>query len=204
MFVFLILLTSVASAQYGIKGFVNDYADVLTQEQELEIKNILEEMYDSGVAEYAIVTIPSLEGKDITGFAYELAEGNLGDEKKNNGMLLLIAVEDRRYRFEIGRGLEPVIPDIIAGRIGREYIVPNFKEENYYLGIKEASLAVRAVLFENVESEYYVDEEEFDIVTILPILIMMVIFLIMMIFAIKQSMKDFKEIEKAKGKDKSD
>jgi len=204
MFVFLILLTSVASAQYGIEGFVNDYADVLTQEQELEIKNILEEMYDSGVAEYAIVTIPSLEGKDITGFAYELAEGNLGDEKKNNGMLLLIAVEDRRYRFEIGRGLEPVIPDIIAGRIGREYIVPNFKEENYYLGIKEASLAVRAVLFENVESEYYVDEEEFDIVTILPILIMMVIFLIMMIFAIKQSMKDFKEIEKAKGKDKSD
>ncbi|MBN2368031.1 TPM domain-containing protein [Candidatus Woesearchaeota archaeon] len=161
LLLFLILLMPVCfSQEVKITGFINDYANILSSQDKAEIEPILKEIYDSGKAEYAVVTIDSLDGRDIEGYSYELAEGNLGDTEKNNGLLLLVAVQDRQYRFEVGRGLEPELPDIIAGRIGRDYLVPNFREGDYAKGIKEASMAVKDVLLGNTESEYYVDKEE--------------------------------------------
>ncbi len=192
IFLFLLLIP-LSLAQYEIKGYVNDYANVLTPFEENEISSILKEIHDSGVAEYAVVTVPSLEGQDIEGFSYNIAEGNLGDTEKNNGLLLLVAIEDRQYRLEVGRGLEPVIPDIIAGRIGRTYLVPHFREENYAQGIKEASLAVRDVLFEDYEGEYYPKEEKFDITPFIPFIIFWTIFIIIMITSMRQSYKKYKK-----------
>lgn len=155
IFLLLALLLCVSSNAQEIKGFVNDYANVLSPEQEAELEGILNSLYEAKLAEYAVVTINSLEGRDIEGYAYELAEGNLGEEGKNNGLLLLVAVDDRKYRFEVGRGLEPVLPDITAGRIGRQYLVPNFRNEDYGLGVIEASKAVKAIIAEDTNSTYY-------------------------------------------------
>jgi len=151
--VFLLITPIVFSEE--IKTYVNDYANILNQEQENEIASIAKQIKDSGEAEYAVVIINSLEGQSIEAYSLELAQGNLGDTEKNNGLLLLVALEDRKYRFEVGRGLEAILNDAKVGRIGRNYLVPNFQDENYANGILEASLAVRSILLGDVESEYY-------------------------------------------------
>lgn len=152
-----LLLTAFVTAQ-EIKGFVNDYAGVLSADEKAQIENIAKGLYDKGATEYAVVIVDSLEGRDIEGYAFELAEGRLGSEEKNNGLLLLVTVQDRRYRFEVGRGLEPEIPDIIAGRIGRDYLAPNFREEKYGKGIIEASKAIEARLQQDTNSSFYLSE----------------------------------------------
>ncbi len=149
------------SSDYKITYFVNDYAGIIDDSTELELEGILKDIYDSGVAEYAIVTVPSLEGRSIEEYSLSLAQGNLGDSVKNNGLLLFIAVEDRKYRFEVGRGLEGDLNDAKVGRIARAFIVPSFKVENYNQGILDASYAVAAELSDNVSSPYYVKEESF-------------------------------------------
>ncbi|MEM4755563.1 MAG: TPM domain-containing protein [Candidatus Woesearchaeota archaeon] len=134
------------SQQIAITGFVNDYANALTPEQEAALTALLAKSYDANLAQIAVVIIPSLEGKDITHYALELAQGNLGDSQKNNGLLLLIALEERAYRFEVGRGLEPIFNDAKVGRIGRQLLVPAFRQGKYYQGIEQAILALNAEL----------------------------------------------------------
>lgn len=141
----LTVLLTVSIHAYEIQSLVSDYADILGVEKG-EIESRLAAMKEAGVAEFAVVTVPSLEGRDVEGYAFELAEGVLGDEEKNNGLLLLIAVEDRKWRFEVGRGLEPVLPDIVVGRIGREYLTPHFREGNYGKGVLEGVKIVEQLL----------------------------------------------------------
>jgi len=157
-----IALPSVIPADIKIKGFVNDYADIISPADEQELNSILGQIYNSGEAQYAIVTVNSLEGKDIESYSLNLAQGKLGDKEKNNGLLLLVAIDDRQYRFEVGRGIEYILNDAKVGRIGRNYIVPNFQAGDYSKGIVEASLAVRSILLGENESDYYVSGKEID------------------------------------------
>lgn len=183
LFLFLILFVSVYA--YEINYFINDYSGVLTQTEIDEIQPILKEIYDSGQAEYAVVIIDSLEGQDIDSFSYNLAEGNLGDSQKDNGLLLLIAMKEQQYKFEVGRGLEPTLPDILVGRIGREHLEPNFKVGDYAKGIIDASIVIQEIFFGNApeildESNIQVTDEQFMrfiIFTIIFILIVILLFI---------------------------
>jgi len=118
--------------------FIKDYVGVLTESQKQLISRQLKEIYDSGKAEAAVVIINSLEGLPIEKFAIDVAQGKLGDATRNNGLLLLISIDDRKYRFEVGRGLEPIFNDAKVGRIGRTYLQPNFWEGDYFKGIYAA------------------------------------------------------------------
>ena len=174
-------------------NFVNDYAKILSAEQQAAISAELDQMYKSGLAEFSIVTINSLEGKDIESFSYQVAEGKLGDNEKNNGLLLLISIEDRKYRFEVGRGLEPVLNDAKIGRIGREYIVPNFRNGNYYEGVYSAVRSVKSVIMNQTESEYYLQETVASTPSKLyPFAILFLIFLVFIIIGISSSKKNSK------------
>jgi uncharacterized protein len=178
--IIMILCVPMAYPQgYRITSFINDHSNLLTPQDKLIIEPILKDIYDKGLAEYSIVIVNSTDGEDIEGFSYKIAEGNLGDKQTNNGLLLLIAVNDRDYRFEVGRGLEPALPDIIMSRIGRNYIEPNFKDGNYAKGIEEASYAIRDRLFNNTDSQYYKSTGQPEGVNA-----SMVIFIILVIFAI--------------------
>ena len=154
----IMLLTAAAYSAVEIKGFVNDYANVISPDYELKIGQSMKRLYDSKTAEFAVVTVDSLEGQDIESYALNLAQGKLGDKEKNNGLLLLVSVGDRKYRFEVGRGIEPILNDAKIGRIGRNYLVDNLGGGEYGRGIYEASLAVNSVLLGETDSEYYVDE----------------------------------------------
>jgi len=155
--IFVILLISiplVLSQKVEITGYVNDYANVIPDETVLNA--ILQQIHNSGIAEYSIVTVNSLEGRDIESYSLNLAQGVLGDKEKNNGLLLVVAIEDKKYRFEVGRGLEATLNDAKVGRIGRTYLQDNFRAGDYAKGITEASLAVKSILLGEEDSAYYV------------------------------------------------
>ncbi|MFH2021431.1 MAG: TPM domain-containing protein [archaeon] len=180
---FFLCIIFLTAATPEAKYFLNDYTGAVNSEDATQIESILKEIYDSGTAEYAIVIVDSLNGSDIEGYSYKLAEGNLGDASKNNGLLLLVALQDRQYRFEVGRGIEDVLPDIIMARIGRKYIEPNFKAGDYGIGIIEASTAVRDILANNTESRYYEDPRPDGLATGITIFIILVIIAILIIVA---------------------
>ncbi|MBI3032115.1 TPM domain-containing protein [Candidatus Woesearchaeota archaeon] len=137
-----VLVIAESPSQTLIKQYVNDYGNILTPEQEQNITVILEKLQTQDKAEIAIVTINTLDSNDIKDYAFKLANNVLGYKEKNNGLLLLIVVKDKKYRFEVGRGLEPYLPDLQMKIIGDDYLVPQFKQGNYYQGIYDSVVAI--------------------------------------------------------------
>jgi uncharacterized protein len=110
------------------RGFVNDYAHVISPSEELQLDSIISELRQKTGAEMAVVTIQSLEGGNIDDFTNRLFERwGIGQKGKDNGLMFLCAMKERKMRIEVGYGLEGVIPDSKAGRIRREIITPYFK-----------------------------------------------------------------------------
>lgn len=145
LFAMVLALSASASALVPIDGFVNDQADIFTADEEAALSAQAQAMFDAGRVQYAIVTVPSLEGLPPSEYAYQIAEGNLGHSEADNGLLLLIAPNERQYRFEVGRGLEGTLNDAKIGRVGREYLVPAFQAEQYGAGVLAASQAIDAL-----------------------------------------------------------
>lgn len=117
--------------------YVNDYANVLsrdTQEYILE-KSVF--LANKTKAQIVVVTVNNLEGRDIESYATELfRKFGIGDKDENNGLLLLLALEERQFRVEVGYGLEGILPDGLTGRYQDEYIIPYLKEDKWDEGIK--------------------------------------------------------------------
>ncbi len=115
------------------EGLVNDYAQVLSDEVENSLETRLQdEASKENGAELAVVTLPSLDGEEIESVALAYFDTwKIGKAKQDNGVLLLIAISDREIRIQTGYGVEPIIPDGVAGRIIRNDIVPYLKEEQY-------------------------------------------------------------------------
>jgi uncharacterized protein len=92
-----------------------------------------------------IAIFPSLEGESLEDFSIRLAERwRIGDKKLDNGVILLVFVQERRIRLEVGYGLEPVLPDAVASQIIREQIGPRFREGRWADGLLAAVEAVFA------------------------------------------------------------
>lgn len=119
-------------------GLVNDFANVLSDdtEQSLEEKLATEASRAEGV-ELAVITLPSLEGEVIESVALQYFDNwQVGKKGLDNGVILLLAIEDREIRIQTGYGLEGVLPDGLTGRIIRQDIVPHLKEGNYDLAVE--------------------------------------------------------------------
>lgn len=113
-------------------GYVNDFAGILSEPVRAELNTILTQYAASTTNEISVVTVRSLDGDYIENYAEELfQEWGIGSSKNNNGVLVLLASEDRQLRIEVGYGLEGAIPDSIADRIIRDDMVPALKDGNY-------------------------------------------------------------------------
>ncbi len=122
-------------------GFVNDFASILDVSTESDLYNMINTLENDTSAEIAVVTIESLQGITIEEYAVELFEKwGIGKEEKDNGLLFLVAVEEREVRIEVGYGLEGVITDLEAGNIINDIMVPNFKNGDFGKGIYDAVL----------------------------------------------------------------
>ncbi|MFZ4631770.1 MAG: TPM domain-containing protein [Patescibacteria group bacterium] len=117
-------------------GFVNDYAGMLSSAQVSELNNKLIQFSKDTSNEISVVTINTLEGDTIENYAVKLfADWKIGKDKKDNGVLLLISLSDRKMRIEVGYGLEGALPDATAYEIVTNTLKPAFQNSNYYEGI---------------------------------------------------------------------
>ena len=94
-----------------------------------------------------ILLVPSLEGRDIEGYSIEVARAwGIGEADKDNGVLLVIAKNDRKLRLEVGNGLEGDITDLESGHIIRDVISPKFKSGDYYGGLSDGITRIEAAV----------------------------------------------------------
>ena len=125
------------------RNYVVDLAGVIRDDVERKMNNYLRELQQKTTAQMVVLTVQSLDGESIDGFSIRIAEKwKLGQKGKDNGVLFSVAVKDRKYRFEIGYGLEGILPDSLVGSIGRQYVVPYFRKGDYSTGIYAATVVV--------------------------------------------------------------
>lgn len=125
------------------KGRVSDFAGQFSPAELATLENFLQELERKTTAEIAVVTVKNLDGGDIEDYATRLFEQwGVGKKGKDNGALLIAAIEDRKVRIEVGYGLEGAIPDARAGRILDESVIPFFKNGQYGAGLTEGARAL--------------------------------------------------------------
>lgn len=120
---------------------VIDQANVLTATEKQQLSQRILNLYNAGKGQIGVVIVPTTGQEDIFSYSMRVAEAwGLGSAKRDNGLLMTIAINDRRIQILTGYGLEGVIPDIVASRIINDKITPDFKQAQYAQGI-EAGLA---------------------------------------------------------------
>jgi uncharacterized protein len=136
---------------------VNDFANILTSEQEHALEQKLVAYDDSTSTQIAVVTIETLQDYPIEDVALQiLRQWGVGGKEKDNGAVILVALKDRKIRIETGYGLEGAVPDITARQIIENDIAPNFRNENYYRAFDEATTSImKAVAGEYQAPEGY-------------------------------------------------
>ncbi len=128
-------------------GYVNDFAGLLSSGAHTQLETRLGQLEQDTTAEVAVVTINTLEGSPIEYYANELFnEWGIGQKGEDNGILFLVALEERETRIEVGYGLESIITDGRAGRILDQYVIPSFKNGNYEEGIITGVVAIESYI----------------------------------------------------------
>jgi uncharacterized protein len=120
-------------------GYVTDLAGVIREETKARLEALCTELEQKTGAQMAIVTVHSLDGESVETYAVDLYKQlGVGGKKDNRGVMLLVAPNERKYRIEVGYGLEPVINDARAGDAGRA-MVPYLRQGNYNNAIETAA-----------------------------------------------------------------
>lgn len=142
-FAFLFSVFSLCTAQESyerLTEIVTDNANIFTEPQLEGLRTKLYQFESESTNQLVILTIEELGNETIEQYALEVFNQNkLGQEGKDNGILILFSKMDREVRIEVGYGLEPYITDAVASRIIRNTMIPNFKDENYFDGIDFAT-----------------------------------------------------------------
>ena len=132
----LLLVTLASAISYPkLTGRVVDDAKIFSKSDERKLESILVGLESSSDIQAVVVTVKSLQGYDVADYTIKLAEQwKIGSKKKDNGLILLIAPNERKVRLEVGYGLEPTLTDGVNGYIIRNDILPNFRGANYFQG----------------------------------------------------------------------
>lgn len=137
--------------------YINDYANILSSETEEYILQRSLALHAADGTQIVVVTVPNLEGMSLEKYAYDLFNSfGIGDKEKDNGLLLLLALEERQFRVEVGDGLGGILPDGKTGRFQDNYIIPYLREDKWDEGIKNGYDAFYAEIVEqnNLDVDY--------------------------------------------------
>ena len=138
-----------------LKGYVNDYADMISSTTENEIESKLKSLEETDSTQIVFLTIPSLEGEALEEYSIKVAETwKIGQKNKDNGAIFLVSKNDRKMRIEVGYGLEGVITDLLAGRIIDNVAAPYFRNGEMDKGF----IAVADALIGSSKGEYTADK----------------------------------------------
>lgn len=164
-----------------LKMWATDLTETLSQTELSSLNTKLKVYEDTTSNQIVVLMIPTLDGYPIEMLSEEIAtKTKIGTEKNDNGILLLIAKDDRQLRIEVGYGLEGAVPDAISNSIIRNEITPGFKKDDYYSGINNGINA----LIKAIGGEYKADNANGDDGGF-PFIIFIIIFIIIWLFASK-------------------
>ena len=147
----LLCLPSVAPSQ-EVKipsplGYVNDYASVIDPDTRTQLTKLLKEVEQKTTAEIAILTVETTRPLEVFQYSIKVFDRwKIGKKGKDNGVLFLVAVKDRRMWITVGYGLEGILPDGKVGEIRDRIVIPYFRQGNYSKGIFEGTQAIARVL----------------------------------------------------------
>lgn len=128
-----------------------DQTNTLTADQKNQLSTVIATERAASGNQIAVLIVPSLKGEPIESYSIKVArEWGIGENERNNGVLLLVALQDRQLRIEVGYGLEGALPDAQAARIIRDDITPHFRQDRYYEGIAAGVDAIIA----SIHNEY--------------------------------------------------
>jgi len=118
-------------------NYVVDLAGIMDEGVEARTNTLLRELEERTTAQVVVLTLPTLDGEALDAFSIDLAHNRwkLGQQGKDNGVLLTLAMQERKYRVEVGYGLEAVLPDSLVGTLGRQVLVPAFRAGDFGGGI---------------------------------------------------------------------
>ncbi|MDQ1355378.1 MAG: uncharacterized protein QG657_5688 [Acidobacteriota bacterium] len=135
-----------------LKGRVNDYAGVLNSSQKEQLETLLQDVENKTSSQVVLLTINSLEGEALEDFSIRVVENwKIGQKEFSNGVLVLLALAEKKIRIEVGYGLESIITDMKSGYIIREIILPYFKKGDYYNGLNQGLTAVTGLISRDFE-----------------------------------------------------
>lgn len=145
--------------------YVQDQAGVLSKNTKAAINAYSTALQKKTKAQIVVLTVPTLQGQSLEDYSLTvLRSWGIGDKEKNNGVLLLVAVKDRKSRIEVGYGLEGALPDGLTGRIQDQYMLPYFRNNDYDKGILNAYSA----LLQTVLKEYNLTTKDLDVQGVQP------------------------------------
>lgn len=125
-------------------GYVSDYGHILSETETKELRSIIKEFGDNTTNEIFIITIGSIAPyTDIHKFATDLANNwGVGKVKKDNGLVIVVSKEIKKIAISTGKGTEKIVTDKICKNILKTIVVPKFKEEQYFIGLKKGLIEI--------------------------------------------------------------
>lgn len=174
----------------ALTGRVVDQADLLDPAAEQALTQKLAALEASSSDQLVVVTVPSLQDREIEEYGYQLGRAwGIGQKEGDNGALLIIAPNERRVRIEVGYGLEPILTDAFSSMVIRDQILPAFREGDYQAGIVRGVDALIAQLeLDPAEAQARAaaaqKDQEGGAEHVLPLVILGVIFVIFLLAAV--------------------
>jgi uncharacterized protein len=167
-FILLFLLTagslypaSAADLPTRPQGYVNDFAGIIHSHDEQLIEHYTKELEAKTTAQVAVVTVKTVYPDTLQDYAVRVFDSwKIGQQGKDNGVLIIVAVNDREARITTGYGLEGVLPDIVCNKIVRDLMIPKFKQGDFSEGIKESTVAVISMIAKDAGVSITGREEE--------------------------------------------
>jgi uncharacterized protein len=140
----------------ALKDPVNDYAGMITADVQSQINQAFRNIKDAGGSQIVVLTVKNLNGSTIEQASIQIVDAwKLGDKQKDNGVLLLIASEERQMRIEVGQGLEGDLTDAYAKRIIEEAMVPLFKAGNVSEGVLVGAYQIAKITNPSLDVDSY-------------------------------------------------
>jgi uncharacterized protein len=149
-----------------LTGRVVDDAHLLSPEQVAQLTRLSQEVQQASSRQFYVVTIPDLQGYDIADYGYQLGRAwGAGQKGADNGILLIVAPNERRVTIQVGYGLEPVMTDALSSRIINGIILPKFKAGDMAGGIVAGAQAIGEQLKQPLEAAEQKAKEAQDAAT---------------------------------------
>ncbi len=166
-----------------LTGRVVDEAHILSPSDINNIEQSLAQHENKTSNQLVVVTVSSLQGVEIEEYAYQLGRNwGIGQKGKNNGVLLIVAPNDRKVRIEVGYGLEGTLTDAISSQIIQTIILPKFRSKDFVGGIKDGVVGIISVLEGKTPANIAKNSEEPPLFVKIIMAIFIIVFILVFIF----------------------